>query len=536
MQNEFVSRNLDRDHHGTVEIYVPLATKHTANIEYGLKERNQLTTGHCNIIYNTANILNGKYTCKSESRAGFNKDSISITLENEKKPLGINYVHQTERSGPDPPFYDMKRVEIYELHNSSRFNITGELHIRTTETGQAYKVLAVHPNRTVVVTSDYDYQDSTTRYRSKLQLAQEIWIGYDLKLQNLTTPVNDSQNIDLTLSYPKRNLSTSGWYAITEDVFDADFAFKWTIDKNAGSSGDNNYDDYGEHEDSENKRVTESEERAVRGAFRWQNEPLQNNDRSNQSVLLTLRHPSFARDVTFNANYYRSDIDLVRGKMVIDYSDDIDHLVTFEAGLRDYKPIIGHRNYTMHATGHHERSEFDLNALASVAAQPGIYETKNYGMYRRSVVPLENSELNAGINLHRNEVHYRKATTHKTFYIWMQADGEYPVYTWNSTFEDSPDVNITAEFFVDIDDRFVRLDANFTPDASQNLRMHGIVPDARSASFDLWRDYEDIRIIDISYYLRMNHSRLITSQLIWRPKLKKEIMVNHGCVIGNMRN
>lgn len=519
---------MDRDHHGTVAVEVPLATRHTANIEYGLKERNQLTTGHCNVIYNTANILNGQYVCKSESRAGFNKDSISITLENRLRPLGIVYVHQAEQSGPDPPFYDMKRAEIYELHNSSRFNITGELHIRTTMTGHAYKILAVHPNRTVVITSDYDYQEATTRHRSKLQLAQEIWIAYDLKLQNLTTHLNDSQNIDLTLSYPKRNLSTSGWYGITEEVFDADFEFKWTIDKNANSdsSSENNYDDYGEREDEPKaKRVVESEERIVRGALKWQNEPLKNNDRSNQTILLTLRHP-FEQDVTFNVNYYRSDIDLVRGKIVIDYNGKPDHLVTFEAGLRDYKPIIGYRNYTLHAFGHHEKSEFDLNALASVAARPGIYETKNFGMYRRNVVPLDNSLLNAGINLLRNEVHYRKVSAQKTFYVWMQADGEYPLYTWNATLEDSPDVNTTAEFFVNIDGRLVRLDANFTPDASQNLRMFGNVPDARSASFNLWRDYEDIRIVDISYYLRMNHSRLITSQLIWRPKLKKEIMVS----------
>lgn len=471
--------------------------------------------------------MNGQYVCKSESRAGFNKDSISIILENKLKPLGINYVHQAEQSGPDPPYFDMKHAEIYELHNSSRFNITGELHIRTTMTGQAYKVLAVHPNRTVVVTSDYDFQDATTRHRSKLQLAEEIWIAYDLKLQNLTTALNDSQDIDFKLSYPKRNLSTSGWYAITEDVFDSDFNFKWTIEKNAGSSSENNYDDYGDHEETTTvQRVVESEERTVRGALKWQNEPLSENDRSNQTILLTLRHPSFAKDVTFNVNYYRNDIDLMRGKIVIDYNEEPDHLVTFEAGLMDYKTIIGHRNYTLHAFGHHEISEFDLNALASVAAQPGIYETKNYGMYRRNVVPLENSQLNAGINLPRNEVHYRKESTHKTFFIWVQADGEYPIYTWNATFEDSPDVNTTAEFFVDIDGRFVRLDANFTPDASQNLRLHGIVPDARSATFNLWRDYEDIRIVDISYYLRMNHSRLITSQLIWRPKLKKEIMVS----------
>lgn len=50
----------------------------------------------------------------------------------------------------------MKRAEIYDLHNSSIFNITGEFHIRSTQTGQDYKIVAIHPNRTVVLTSDFD--------------------------------------------------------------------------------------------------------------------------------------------------------------------------------------------------------------------------------------------------------------------------------------------------------------------------------------------------------------------------------------------
>lgn len=60
-------------------------------------------------------------------------------------------------------------------------------------------------------------------------------------------------------------------------------------------------------------------------------------------------------------------------------------------------------------------------------------------------------------------------------------------------------------------------------DASQNLQVQGSIPNTRSASFNAWRNYEDIQIKDISYFLQMNHSRLITSKLIWRPKMGREI-------------
>lgn len=85
---------------------VPLATRHIANIEYALKEREEITTGHCNVEYNRRKVLNGKYNCKSEARTGFAKDTVDIVLENELKPIGITYIHQYEQQADsDIPLY-----------------------------------------------------------------------------------------------------------------------------------------------------------------------------------------------------------------------------------------------------------------------------------------------------------------------------------------------------------------------------------------------------------------------------------------------
>jgi hypothetical protein len=62
-------------------------------------------------------------------------------------------------------------------------------------------------------------------------------------------------------------------------------------------------------------------------------------------------------------------------------------------------------------------------------------------------------------------------------------------------------------------------------DASESFNMHGKIPDARNVIFNIWRDYEDIHISDVSFYLRLNHSRLVTSKLNWCPEIKTEIMV-----------
>lgn len=524
-KGDYSTGNWDRNHEGVIEMEVPLTTRHTANIQYDLAERNELTTGNCNVIYDGSSVLNGKYTSKAESGDGFSKDTTDVLLHNAYHPIGIKYVHQTKYSSPENPAYDMKRAEVYELKNSNRYNITGELHVKTTSTGQAYKIVAIHPNRTVIVTSDYDYKDATVKQRSKIQLAPEVWLAYDFKLVNLTTQTNESQTLSVDLQYPKRNLSSIAWYSITDDAFDSDLQFKWTKTKKV--QAENNYDyDVSNEDENENEAETETVERVIKAALTWRNEPLTSADKTNQTVLFVIKHPSFQKDVTFNANYYRSHIDIAHGKLLIDYHDDPDHLITLEGGILDSTKLLSHRNYSVNVFGAHQVSEFYLKALGSVGAMPGVYQTKNYGRYKRGYLPLADGIFNAGIDFPHNDIHYHKVSPHKTFYLWGRLNGEYPIYTMNGTYEDSPEVNTTTQFYLNIDDRLVRLDANFTPDSSQNLRMLGVIPDARSASFDLWRDYEDIRIVDVAYYLRMNHSRLITSQLIWRPKLRGEVQVN----------
>lgn len=170
----------------------------------------------------------------------------------------------------------MKRAEIYELQNKNSFNITGELHVKSTETGQEYKIIAIHPNRTVQLTSEYDYQETLTKQKSKLQLAPNTWIAYNIEIENKTTYENESQHFKIDFSYPKRILSTSGWYIISDGRFDSDISFKWS---NVSTSND---------------------EKVLRTGLLWRNEPLKGNDKDNQTAILTIGHPSFAKVFQLN--------------------------------------------------------------------------------------------------------------------------------------------------------------------------------------------------------------------------------------------
>lgn len=126
LQSAFSSQNTDRDMKGTIKIEIPLATRHIGNIEYGLKERQLLATGHCVIDYNAKKVLNGQYTCKSETRAGFAKDQVKILLENDMKPIGINYEHAVGQKGVDGDTYVSIKIllKIRYFYLTNKFKLS----------------------------------------------------------------------------------------------------------------------------------------------------------------------------------------------------------------------------------------------------------------------------------------------------------------------------------------------------------------------------------------------------------------------------
>jgi hypothetical protein len=287
---------------------------------------------------------------------------------------------------------DFKRAEVFELRKSAQYNITGELHIRTTDTGQEYKIIAIHPNRTVIWSSDYDYKDVTTTQRSKLELSPTVWLGYNFQLQNLTTPTNESQVFSMELTYPKRNLSTEGWYSVTEKSFDSDISFKWT-----------HTEPKSDYDSSEEK---EPEQKVMRAAIKWTDEPSEGLHTANQKTLISLRHPSFERDITLQGNYHRNPLELFSTKILVEYAEDPMHLLTFGATLKDLSSMMGHRNYTLGFFGNHEASELELEASGSVSVKPGLYEGWSSGKYKRGYLPLQEGSVVSFLNLHDKEIFY----------------------------------------------------------------------------------------------------------------------------------
>lgn len=312
----------------------------------------------------------------------------------------------------------MKRAELFDLSNSKLFNITGELHIRATPTGQDYKVVAIHPNRTVILTSRFDIQERVTNTNSRLQLADNVWIAYNVVVENRTQHDNESQSFHIELAYPKRNLTTVGWYSVTDNTFDTDLTFKWTNNLEAAKSEivatTTEADEYDWGIESEEKSQS-STPRIMRAALRWRSEPLDGIDSVNQSIELSILHPSFQKDVKIKGKYFRDPIELFSANLEVDYCDDPDHLLRLDAVAKDLTYQMGYRNYSYSLFGVHAASELDLNVQGSVGVRPGLYEVENQAHYKRSYLPMQEGSLIGMLNMMSKEILYWVRTSSITY-------------------------------------------------------------------------------------------------------------------------
>ncbi|XP_051858776.1 uncharacterized protein LOC117563530 [Drosophila albomicans] len=498
LDSNYNSDDTKHNLNGIIEIEVPLTSRHRADVSYGLQKRPNLDSGNLKVMYNKLQVLDGKYKRVEQKKHPFNKETTDITLENDMKPLGIHYVNTQDMRNP-LGVRDIKHIEVFELRNTKNFNLTGELHALSTRTAQELKMVVIHPNRAVVFTTKFeDVSPRVVRQHAKIELSETAWIGYNLELGNFSTHANESQRFALELFYPNRNLTTSGWYYLTDNNFNADLAFKW--------AGTNSKDG----------------SRNIASNFRWALEPLQAGDRDHQTFGLRVTHPYLEKDINCKAVYYRGTKELLRTHLTIDYSDSPEQLITLGTQLKDLYSELGHTNYTFKFYGYHPASELDIELNGTLAARPSYYKTESTAHYKRDYSPRYGKFL-ALLDLNKRELEYERQSPYHTSRLWLLPTTKYPIYGLNATIWDTPDTNHTGYIYVDIARRLARMDFNLTEDASQNLQMVGYIPDTRSGYLDIWRNYEEIRIIDVSSYLKMNHSRLITGRFHWRPEIKNDI-------------
>jgi hypothetical protein len=187
--------------------------------------------------------------------------------------LGIYYTLEKHES--NFTIQNKKHLEIFDLSKENRFNLTGEFVVEVKDGNQNYRFVAIHPNRTIQWISVYSSKEHKILQSSKVELADDIWLGYKFEVFNHSTVESESQELIFTVLYPLKEILLKGLYNQKDDSFDTDLTIEWAKTEN--------------DENQEKKHVTAS--------FQWKDLEKNEMKKDHQTVILVLKHPSFEKDV-----------------------------------------------------------------------------------------------------------------------------------------------------------------------------------------------------------------------------------------------
>lgn len=271
---------------------------------------------------------------------------------------------------------------MFDLGKENRFNITGEFTIETLNDTQNYELTAIHPNRTIVWTSQFRSVDKTTYHSSKIALAKNVWLSYNVEVSNHTTSTEaESQELKFKISYPDRELSADGLYLLKSDSLDTDVNGKWIKTKRTEDSGDGVTDE------------PEIETKNVAAKFQWLDLESNTLGKDHQSISLSLKHPSFDKDVVLTGSYYRDGFNVTSLEVDFDYTEEEDHHAKFKSEIKNMTADVGFKNYTISLFASHPASELNLVFDGSMGLRPKNYKVEAFGSYKRGYLPEMELEL-----------------------------------------------------------------------------------------------------------------------------------------------
>lgn len=283
------------------------------------------------------------------------------------------------------------------MSRDNRFNITGEFVVEIKDAEQKYKLIAMHPNRTIIWTSDYKSLDTQTHQSSKIELAKNVWLAYDFELSNNTKVSEEGQELKFELSYPMRRIIVGGNYSLKSHALDTDVTIKWNKKEQSEEEEENSGDEEMQSDEEEFKSIT--------GQFQWKDLTEPTND-NHQSVLLALKHPKFERDVTLIGSFFKDKTILSKVEIEVDYADDEDRHAKFVAELKDLSEQVGYKNYSLHVTGDHPISSLVLFFDGSIGFQPSLYQFEAVASHQRGYLPQQELELIGFFNSDNKEIKY----------------------------------------------------------------------------------------------------------------------------------
>ncbi|VVC87836.1 unnamed protein product [Leptidea sinapis] len=148
------------------------------------------------------------------------------------------------------------------------------------------------------------------------------------------------------------------------------------------------------------------------------------------------------------------------------------------------------------------------------------YHLSNYYRFQKTLFYEKLRSNKLLVDLNSNAINWERAN--ETYFYIVNGTWSlyYPQYQLRGTVQ-KPNANDTIFAQLSMVDKAMVAHYNSTDDISYH--MIGEIVDTRSAKLNAWRNYDDVTTVDLASYIRLNHSRLLTSSFVWRPEIFAEV-------------
>ncbi|XP_052751003.1 uncharacterized protein LOC113509342 [Galleria mellonella] len=472
---------------GVISLSVPLKTQHLVTTEYYYVQDEKTSNGNATVDLDRERFVKASFDqILSKSERELNLSTTNIEVENEHTPIGIKYIHEYDDSGNT----DVKQATIFHLKNATKLNVTCKLDVYTYNIGKNLKLTAMHGNRTWTFENEYESVDKELKQGSKVKWADNVWLNYNIHITNMTTDETESQQVIMNVWYPLRTYKLNAVYSLQDTLLDGRAQLSWDVKQ-------------------ENKSAVLS--------GRWQNPPTP--EGSLHNVHLSLSHPSFSKDVTLNGDYMSTPTIMSNISLELQYSDYENEYLNLNSILTDNSngPI---RDYKFALKCTHPSTNLDLDMKSDVNIHSKWYYFNNYYRFQKSLFYEKMRKNRLLIDMNRSAINWERAN--ETYFYNASGTWElaYPVYR-AAVAAARPGGHDAGLATLSMRDRELVAHYNSTDDISYHLV--GRIEDTRSAKLDAWRDFDDVTTVDLASYIRLNHSRLLTSSILWRPEIFSEV-------------
>ncbi|KAM3962221.1 LOW QUALITY PROTEIN: apolipoprotein lipid transfer particle [Aphomia sociella] len=472
---------------GAISLSVPLKTQHLVTTEYYYIQDEKTSNGYATVDLDRERFAKVSFDqLLSKSERNLNLSTTNIKVENEHTPMGVKYIHEFDDSGNT----DVKQATLFHLKNATMLNVTCILDVFTYDVGKNMKLTAMHGNRTWTFANEYESVDKELKQGSKVKWAEDVWLNYNIHITNMTTDETESQQMVMNVWYPLRTYKLDAVYRLQDALLDGRALLSWDVKR-------------------ENKSAVLS--------GRWENPPVTEGNLHN--VDLSLSHPSFSKDVTLKGYYMSTPTVMSNISLALQYSDYEKEYLHFKSILTDNSngPI---RDYKFALKCTHPSTNLDLDMQSDVNIHSRWYYFNNYYRFQKSLFYEKMRKNKLLIDMNRSAINWERAN--ETYYYNASGTWElvYPQYRM-AVVAQKPGANDSGLATLSMIDRSLIAHYNSSDDISYHLV--GRIIDTRSAVLDAWRDFDDVTTVDLASYIRLNHSRLLTSSILWRPEIFSEV-------------